>query len=275
MRLLRDFTRGGVAYYELAHDYMAQEISGWLDKDDLQVRLAREFLSREVDNWRHNRRLLMPLGGFKFVDQYRDRLRKLLPDELELLLRSALDLGREVAYWFGRVQADAPAMVERLLTDATVSDTLVDSLIDGLGKVDDPTCESTAKLILETKAHNATAAVRDILVGGLLRPVLSARRNPTTGDLEGDIISAQDETRPASWIVRMAAKLSDRLPELVARHPLEMLSRLKLASEDPWARLFASLALRDPFAGEVVGDWRAGFAAILRESVAAELAGHA
>jgi hypothetical protein len=99
LRLVREFERGGVALYELAHDHIAAEIATWIDQAEMNAKLARELLRRELESWRGLGKLIEP-AALRLIHERRDALRRLSPDELELLFRSALTAGYEVSYWF-------------------------------------------------------------------------------------------------------------------------------------------------------------------------------
>ncbi|MCA9874327.1 MAG: SUMF1/EgtB/PvdO family nonheme iron enzyme [Anaerolineales bacterium] len=102
-RLLRSFRVGEQTYFELAHDHMAAEIGGWLSKEELQTRLARELLRREWEKWQSHT-LLIAADALALIHEQRAALRP-RPEELELLFRSALVAGYEAVYWFARAQA--------------------------------------------------------------------------------------------------------------------------------------------------------------------------
>jgi hypothetical protein len=113
VRLLRGFQREGVPLYELAHDHVARAVARRISQEEMETKVARELLRREMDNWRHAK-LLIPLEALKLIHERRAELRRLSDAELELLFRSALAPGYEVAYWFeracaGGVAADAIA----------------------------------------------------------------------------------------------------------------------------------------------------------------------
>ena len=105
VRLLRGFEREGVACYELAHDHLAAEVARRLGEQELQTKLARELLRRELDNWRADEKLLIRPEILALIHARREELTRLHAAELELLLRSALATGYEVAYWFEHAQA--------------------------------------------------------------------------------------------------------------------------------------------------------------------------
>lgn len=103
VRLLRGFERDGVAFYELAHDHLAAEIATWISQEEMQAKLARELLRREMDNWRGAGLLIRP-EVLALIHERRKELRRLSADELELLFRSALVAGYEAVYWFERTR---------------------------------------------------------------------------------------------------------------------------------------------------------------------------
>lgn len=120
VRLIHSFERDGLAYYELTHDYLAREIATWIDQEEMQAKVAREILRRALDNWRHAR-LLIPADALRLIHACCEDLRRLTTDELELLFRSALAAGVEVAYWFGRAR-DGGVAVTGLLKEGLESE---------------------------------------------------------------------------------------------------------------------------------------------------------
>jgi formylglycine-generating enzyme required for sulfatase activity len=100
-RLLREFERGGQALYELAHDHLAKEIHTWIDQAELQTKLARELLRREMETW-HSAGLLIGRDALAIIHECRGTIRQIDVDALELLLRSSLAVGYETPYWFER-----------------------------------------------------------------------------------------------------------------------------------------------------------------------------
>jgi hypothetical protein len=148
VRLLRGFERDGQALYELAHDHLAAEIATWITEEEMAARLVHELLGRAMDDWRGAGLLIRP-EVLALIHERREDLRHLNAEELELLFRSALAAGTEVAYWFDRaceggVTVDGiareglesesfrtrAAAVEAL---AGLGDTFVDPIVDRLG----------------------------------------------------------------------------------------------------------------------------------------------
>ncbi len=137
VRLLRGFERDGLAYYELAHDHLAAEIATWITAEEMQAKLARELLRREMDNWRGAGLLIRP-EVLALIHEQREDLKRLGDEEQALLFRSALAAGYEVPYWFqrayeGGVAADAIAL-EGLKSDSFRTRAAAVSALAGLGE---------------------------------------------------------------------------------------------------------------------------------------------
>jgi len=112
-RLLRGFRREGLALYELAHDHIATEIARRINPDEIEAKLARELLSRRLDDWRHAK-LLIPRKALELIYECREEI-KLSIDALELIFRSTLDTGYKIAYWVKRAYEGGVAVDEFLL----------------------------------------------------------------------------------------------------------------------------------------------------------------
>jgi formylglycine-generating enzyme required for sulfatase activity len=87
---------------------MAAEIATWIDEAEMQVKLARELLRRELASWRELGKLIEP-ASFRLLHARREDLRRLDGEELELLFRSALAAGERAAtraapYWAARAR---------------------------------------------------------------------------------------------------------------------------------------------------------------------------
>ncbi|MBM4465314.1 MAG: hypothetical protein FJ014_07170, partial [Chloroflexi bacterium] len=88
-------------YYELAHDYLVEEIKGWISEDARRVKEAREMLSRALADW-HSSGVLLNLERLEKINAQRGRL-ALGREECELLLRSAARYEYKMDYWLSRV----------------------------------------------------------------------------------------------------------------------------------------------------------------------------
>jgi len=98
LRLVRRFKEQTEAFYELAHGHVAAEVATWVSEEEMQTKLARELLRREMGNWRSLQKLIEP-AAFKLIDQQREKLKRLTEDEQTLLLHSAIAANCEVTYW--------------------------------------------------------------------------------------------------------------------------------------------------------------------------------
>ena len=115
-RLLRALERDDdVPAYELAHEYLIREIA--LAADAQTRKQAEELIRQEVANWQRFNTLLAS-DKLALVNDVRGLLR-LSPEAQELLLRSALEVGDEVAYWLERM--DVPAQRAQVLADRAAS----------------------------------------------------------------------------------------------------------------------------------------------------------
>ena len=72
MRLLRGFQHDAVAYYELAHDYLAREIAARISEAEMRGKLARELLRRGMDDWRSSARLVLRPEVLALIHEHRD-----------------------------------------------------------------------------------------------------------------------------------------------------------------------------------------------------------
>jgi len=99
-RLVRCLKEEGETRYELRHDYLVERMRDWLRPSAQELRGVHELLRREVNDWQRFGRLLSP-ETLKQAYRYRRRL-QFLPEELELLIRSAAEHQFQMSYWFGR-----------------------------------------------------------------------------------------------------------------------------------------------------------------------------
>jgi formylglycine-generating enzyme required for sulfatase activity len=111
-RVLQREEVDGEVRYQLAHEYLIQEVGKWLDSQDLAIKQAQEILQRQVASWKQRKELLLPEAALHLINEQREALRELQlqPDEYELLIRSTLAADYEVAYW----RQAAPAVVGKV-----------------------------------------------------------------------------------------------------------------------------------------------------------------
>jgi hypothetical protein len=111
-RLLREDDESGILKYEMAHDYLAEKIKGWLDREELEVKRAEELLEREIANWRVSG-TLMNIDHLDVIAGQSVNL-ELGSEAQDFLLCSASACAHEVAYWW--VQHTDPAKATELVT---------------------------------------------------------------------------------------------------------------------------------------------------------------
>jgi HEAT repeat protein len=97
-RLLRRDEVAGEITYEMAHEYLIEEIQGWIDRTDLEFKLAEELLRREVENWRVHGTLI-PRERLELLHAQREQFRGLDDETLECLMHSALQAIFAVEDW--------------------------------------------------------------------------------------------------------------------------------------------------------------------------------
>jgi hypothetical protein len=101
-RVVRKLTLAQGESYELAHEVMVEKVWQWMTEEEARFKYVRDMLRQDLNNYR-NLGILMPLDRLEIVNHYRDEM-SLSREELELLFRSALAAGCEVAYWFERAR---------------------------------------------------------------------------------------------------------------------------------------------------------------------------
>ena len=98
--------------FELAHDYLAARIAGWLDVQQVALKQAQELLARLLADWQA-RRSFASQGDFDLLDAQRNRLR-LTPEAAAFLLRCAVRYNRQVDAWLA-LTPDASLRTQVLL----------------------------------------------------------------------------------------------------------------------------------------------------------------
>jgi len=116
-RLLRPLEQEGRQVYELAHEYLIQQID--LTPEARERKLTQDILFQAVDNW-HSTQTLLSAERLILLRPWRDQLR-LNMDALELLLRSALASQTDLVQWSERAQK-ADVDVTSILLPALAND---------------------------------------------------------------------------------------------------------------------------------------------------------
>jgi HEAT repeat protein len=115
-RLLRRYEVAGEINYEMAHEYLIEEINKWIDQADLGFKQAEELLRREVANWRAHRTLI-PRERLELLYAQRERFRGLDEEAWECLLRSALQAGFAIGDWARLAGETAEKLLLAALSD--------------------------------------------------------------------------------------------------------------------------------------------------------------
>jgi hypothetical protein len=107
-----DLEQRGETGYELAHEYLVDEIAGWFDPHESERKRVYELLRQDIERWRQ---FQTPIPGPTLdliVPHGEDML--LQPEEWTLILRSAIQCGWDVEGWINRLGAQ-PTSAELLL----------------------------------------------------------------------------------------------------------------------------------------------------------------
>lgn len=101
LRLLRAVEEERRQHYELVHEYLADEIEGWMSESEIEVKDVQDLVARELNNY-HKFGVLIGVEELRIIhDKHEDLALSL--EELELVLRSSAQAGEEVEFWFGRL----------------------------------------------------------------------------------------------------------------------------------------------------------------------------
>ncbi|MCX7598845.1 MAG: PQQ-binding-like beta-propeller repeat protein, partial [Armatimonadetes bacterium] len=102
LRLLRLYDRGRTRYVELIHDLLAEDIRRTLaSRQPATAQSVHDILARGLDNFRLTGQLLERGETYAVNDERADLT--LTAQELELVIRSALEHDIEADYWLGRL----------------------------------------------------------------------------------------------------------------------------------------------------------------------------
>lgn len=128
-RLLRRDTTAGNAKYELAHDYLIDEIAHRFDPTELRLKQAQELLDREVVSWKAHHHLV-PRDRLEILYEEHERLGNPDVESLELLVRSAFYSGFAASSWLEALGSSAKDILFELAThkDKIVRDNTIMAL---------------------------------------------------------------------------------------------------------------------------------------------------
>ena len=130
-RLLRRGTAPEEKEYELAHAYLAEEISHWIGKDQLENKKAQDLLQRELVNWH----LFQVVVNPQELNIFKGHITYLSLDEnaREMLFYSSLEHGHDVDFWIGQT-TDKNAAARQAATFAVGNEKIAEQLKSGLTK---------------------------------------------------------------------------------------------------------------------------------------------
>ena len=120
-RLLQCNKTGGDRRYEMAHEYLSDEIRSWLTVEDWNRKKLEERLRGEVASWR-DERTPIPADSFARFENKRTLLVGLDADAVRCLLGSALAMGKKLEDW--EEVAGGAAAMQQALADIAVDTTV-------------------------------------------------------------------------------------------------------------------------------------------------------
>jgi len=177
-RLLRRDEVADEITYEMAHEYLIEEIRTWIDQSDLAFKQAEELLAREVMNWRVYGTLI-PRERLELLHAQRGRLSGLDDEMWECILRSAMQADFAVEDW-----AELTDEVGESLFLATLDDPQEDirwAATRGLGRIwgllEVSELGDKSSMVRETGAE----ALGQIGNPRTVEPLIAALRDKDTG----------------------------------------------------------------------------------------------
>ena len=120
-RLIRELTQDEDHLFELAHEYLIEEVNSWLAEEELPLRHARIVLRTELESWSRFGSLIGP-DRLAIIEEQHARLRP-SDEEHALLLRAAAVHGRPIEKWLNNhadQQRGVPVLM-RMLAEPTLS----------------------------------------------------------------------------------------------------------------------------------------------------------
>jgi hypothetical protein len=106
--------------YEMAHEYLVDEISRWFDTELMAVKQMQELLQRAAINWRTHR-ILMDTSMQERIFQERENLGSLTDETYNCILLSSVKELYQVEYWVQRDSQRALRMLEAAINDNQLS----------------------------------------------------------------------------------------------------------------------------------------------------------
>ncbi len=167
-RLVRRDVREGFVYYELAHEYLVDEIN--LTEEMRALKRAEHWLAQGLEEWRLGHTLL-GRDQFRTINQEREHIRPHLSewpvDARAMLLRCALQYDLDIAYWLDQVQAGE---LKRSI------------LLETLQESEDPTSRTKAAEML---GEDLDAEIETVLLHTCLQADTLSLRQAAAASLKG------------------------------------------------------------------------------------------
>jgi hypothetical protein len=116
---LRAEVRAGARWYEISHDRLiAPVLERKLNDEELKILLqTRDLLEAALDQWKAQRNFVEDRHILNALSRVEREL-VLSNDELEFLCMNSLGAGFEIPAWVGRLKAQVPQLLERILLRA-------------------------------------------------------------------------------------------------------------------------------------------------------------
>ncbi len=114
LRLVRRVGKPEKRQYELVHEYIAERIEDWMSERQIETKDVQDLLTRELGNYQKFG-LLMQEGALRLISAHRNEL-TISPEEMALIIRSAVEREQNVGYWLGRIE-ELEELLEPTLKD--------------------------------------------------------------------------------------------------------------------------------------------------------------
>lgn len=102
LRLVRRVGKPEKREYELVHEYLVRKIDEWMTERQIEVKDVQDLLTRELGNYQKFG-LLMDEGALRLIGAHRTEL-TISPEEMALIVLSAVHRQIDVGYWLGRIE---------------------------------------------------------------------------------------------------------------------------------------------------------------------------
>lgn len=253
-RLLRSDEIAGEVVYELAHEYLLNEIQTWLDPKDSEYKRAEELLIREVANW-HAHGTFLPKERLSILYKHRNKF-KIENETWRFLLSSAIEANSDIEGWSNLVSAAGEDILVAALMDSRFDVRL--AIVSSLGRIWNQSAvvslgdknADKRKTSLEEVVRLDNSHILDLLrvslqdeneevrkktvqvlshLGGIALPLLSFALNDKNVEVRIVVIKVLDDLDDINAVNFLAKALKDEDPQ-VRRLAARALRKTGLAS---------------------------------------------